>query len=53
VYFIKGLSFKDLKLTFIHPDGNEIVALNEDLCIYAWHSNHHYAHIERLLEREG
>ena len=53
VHFVKGLSFKDLKRTFIHPDGNETVALMENLGIYAWHSNHHYAHIERLMEREG
>jgi hypothetical protein len=50
VHFVKGLSLQDLERTFIHPDGNEIVALKENLGIYAWHSNHHYAHIERLMK---
>jgi len=53
VGFVKGLSLQDLERTFIHPEGNETVALKENLSIYAWHSNHHYAHIERLVEREG
>ena len=52
-HFVKGLAFKDLKRTFIHPEDHEIVALNENLGIYAWHSNHHFAHIEQLMEREG
>ncbi|WP_452224280.1 YfiT family bacillithiol transferase [Lacinutrix chionoecetis] len=53
VYFAKGLSALDLKRTFIHPDGNEVVSLEENLGIYAWHSNHHFAHIERLMERQN
>ena len=53
VHFVKGLTFKDLKRTFIHPEDHEIVALNENLGIYAWHSNHHFAHIKQLMEREG
>ncbi|MGB6269620.1 MAG: putative metal-dependent hydrolase [Olleya sp.] len=53
VHFVKGLSIDQLQRTFIHPDGNEVIALNENLGIYAWHSNHHYAHIENLVKREG
>ncbi|WP_452222507.1 YfiT family bacillithiol transferase [Lacinutrix salivirga] len=53
VNYVKGLTLQDLKRTFIHPDGNETVALNENLGIYAWHSEHHYAHIEKVLERKG
>ncbi|WP_044398946.1 YfiT family bacillithiol transferase [Lacinutrix sp. Hel_I_90] len=53
VYFIKGLSEQDLERTFIHPDGNKTIALKENLGMYAWHSLHHYAHIERLMAREG
>lgn len=51
VHFVKGLSFDDLERTFIHPESNEVIALNKNLGIYAWHSNHHYAHIERLIKR--
>ncbi|CAM1341041.1 YfiT family bacillithiol transferase [Tenacibaculum amylolyticum] len=48
-YFLKGLNETDLDTIFIHPDGNEKVSLKENIGIYAWHCNHHYAHIEHLL----
>jgi len=53
VYFLKGLNKSDLEQIFIHPDGNEKVSLKENIGIYAWHCNHHYAHIEHLMIREG
>jgi len=53
VYFVKGIHVSDLDKAFIHPEGNETVTLKENLGIYAWHSNHHYAHIENLLKRKG
>lgn len=52
VYFLKGLTEEDLNKSFIHPDGNEEVSLKENIGIYAWHCNHHYAHIEQLLIRK-
>ena len=52
-YFLKGLSTNDLDLVFIHPDGNEKVSLKENIGIYAWHCQHHYAHIEQLLLRKN
>ncbi|MBC8755098.1 putative metal-dependent hydrolase [Kordia sp. YSTF-M3] len=52
-YFLKGLTVADLEQIFIHPDGNEKVSLKENIGIYAWHCNHHYAHIEQLMIREG
>lgn len=52
-YFLKGLSESDLKKKFVHPDGNEEVALEENIGIYAWHCEHHYAHIENLLISRG
>lgn len=53
VHYIKGLNMQDLERTFIHPENNETVALKQNLGIYAWHSNHHFAHIEGLITREG
>jgi len=53
VYYLKGLSIEQLQRTFIHPESKETVALNKNVGIYAWHSNHHYAHIEALVKREG
>lgn len=52
-YFLKGLSSYDLEKVFIHPDGNEEVSLSENIGIYAWHCNHHYAHIEHLMLKKG
>jgi len=46
VYFLKGLSDKDLKKAFIHPEGNVTISLAEDIGIYAWHGNHHLAHLK-------
>jgi len=49
VYLLKGLSKADLQKNFIHPEGNEVVSLAMNVGIYAWHCNHHYAHIYHLL----
>lgn len=53
VYFLKGLSRIELETEFIHPDGNAVVSLAENIGKYAWHGSHHFAHIEGLLERKG
>lgn len=53
VYLIRGMNEEQLNKSFIHPDGNEEVGLKENIGIYAWHCNHHYAHIEHLLLRKG
>ena len=50
VYLLKGLTFKDLQKTFIHPETNKEVTLAQNIGVYAWHSNHHYAHIEVVLD---
>lgn len=53
VYLLKGLSADDLKRYFLHPEGNTVVTVAENIGKYAWHSNHHFAHIDGLLKREG
>lgn len=53
VYLLKKLSETELNKTFIHPEANNEVSLKENIGIYAWHSNHHYAHIENLLKRNN
>lgn len=52
-YLLKSLSFDDLNKSFIHPETNEEVVLKQNIGVYAWHSNHHYAHIENLLIRKN
>lgn len=52
VYLLKSLTEEDLEKSFIHPEHNEEVVLKRNIGIYAWHSQHHYAHIENLMIRE-
>lgn len=53
VYLLKSLNDEELNRSFIHPEHNEEVVLKKNIGIYAWHCNHHYAHIENLMLREG
>ncbi|MEP3837057.1 MAG: YfiT family bacillithiol transferase [Algibacter sp.] len=53
VYILKTLSEDELNKCFIHPETNSEVFLSYNIGMYAWHSNHHYAHIENLMKRKG
>lgn len=53
VYILKKLSEEDLNKSFMHPETQSQVKLNFNIGNYAWHSNHHYAHIENLLKRKS
>lgn len=53
VYLLKGLNETDLSKSFIHPVTKKEVFLNYNVGMYAWHSNHHYAHIEQLMKRNN
>lgn len=53
VYLLKGLNLNDFEKAFIHPESNAMVSLAQNVGIYAWHCNHHYAHILNLIHREN
>lgn len=53
VYMLEGLSKEDLGRCYIHPDDNSEVTVVENIAKYAWHGNHHLAHIENLFKRKG
>ncbi|MHA3788622.1 YfiT family bacillithiol transferase [Flavobacterium hauense] len=53
VTLLKSLSKEDLKVTFIHPEGNQKIEIVENISFYAWHCNHHLAHITELKKRKG
>ena len=53
VYLLKGLTTENLSQSFIHPESKEIVSLAQNIGIYAWHCNHHYAHIYNLIQRNN
>ena len=44
-FLLERLEASQLKRAYVHPDGNELVTLEESLAIYAWHCNHHLQHI--------
>lgn len=52
VYVLRRVNARDLKRGFIHPDSG-FTTLEENVGRYVWHGNHHYAHIERLLQARG
>lgn len=53
IYMIKRLSKEDMEKYYIHPEGNVAVSIKENIAKYAWHGNHHYAHIAKLIQRKG
>lgn len=53
VYLLKGIGEEDLKKNYVHPEDNTKVSVAENIGKYAWHSNHHFAHINNLAIREG
>ncbi|GAA3613829.1 putative metal-dependent hydrolase [Flavivirga amylovorans] len=53
VYLLKTLSQEDLNASFLHPETNSEVLLSYNIGNYAWHSSHHYAHIEHVLKRNN
>ena len=52
-YLLRGLDEDQLQRCFIHPESNSKVSLEQNIGIYAWHSQHHIAHIENLMKRRG
>ncbi|WP_369999669.1 YfiT family bacillithiol transferase [Winogradskyella sp.] len=46
---LRNFSANDLKRGFIHPEYGRRFSLDETIGLYAWHSDHHFAHIEQAL----
>lgn len=46
----KQLTPEQLKRTFLHPEHNQQFTIEENIGIYAWHSNHHLAHVKQAIE---
>ena len=45
------LSESDLEKEYMHPEHGEKFRLDEVIGTYAWHSNHHLAHVMQALQR--
>lgn len=52
VFLLQGLDRSQLKKGFRHPESG-FTSLEENVGRYVWHGNHHYAHIDRLLQSRG
>lgn len=52
-YIMKNLSNIDLEKSFIHPESNSEMRLKQIIGLYAWHGNHHLAHIVNLKKYKG
>lgn len=52
-YLLNRLSETDLNKSFIHPEHNAEFKIKEIIGTYAWHGNHHLAHITELKKRMG
>lgn len=52
VWFLRSLKQADFQRTFRHPDLG-IVSVEKNIALYAWHGQHHVAHITSLRARMG
>ncbi|MBS1517865.1 MAG: putative metal-dependent hydrolase [Bacteroidetes bacterium] len=50
---IKNLSAEQMKRTFFHPENRIKFRVDENIGLYAWHCDHHLAHITRLKNARG
>lgn len=51
VYLLNSLTESDWQKTYFHPESGREFNLGEVAALYAWHCNHHLAHITSLKER--
>ena len=49
---LRAMTAEDFKRPLVHPE-NGPMTLEGLLCMYAWHSRHHVAHVTKLRERMG
>ena len=50
---LNSLTQSDLARTFVHPQSGQQFQLAENIGIYAWHCDHHLAHVTTLKQRNG
>lgn len=53
VLLLKSMGTAELKRQFTHPANKKTSCLDEIIGMYAWHCNHHLAHIEQALAHKG
>ena len=48
---LKALTPEDLKKEYIHPDTKKNVPLDRLVALYAWHGEHHLAHLQIVADK--
>jgi hypothetical protein len=51
ISFLRTLKDEDFERTYFHPANNNEVKLKDVVSMYAWHGDHHLAHITTTIER--
>jgi len=52
-FLLQSLDTNDLKRTFFHPESRKQFTLEENIGVYAWHCEHHLAHIVNLKKAKN
>jgi hypothetical protein len=50
VVLLKSLTTTDLQKSFVHPETERQMRLDQLIALYAWHGEHHLAHLNLILE---
>lgn len=53
VVLLRSLTSDQLDRTFVHPEHGTTFTLKQTIGNYAWHCNHHQAHIEQAITYHG
>lgn len=51
VMLLESLTEDDLERTFYHPDSKTTMPIKRMIALYAWHGNHHLAHITETVKQ--
>jgi len=51
-YLLRSMSESEFKREFVHPEYNRTYQLGAITALYAWHCNHHLAHIKQARKRK-
>lgn len=53
VHEIRSLTNREIESKFYHPGQNREISLREQISFYAWHCEHHFAHLRNLQTRKN
>ncbi len=53
IMFLESMKSTDFLKAYYHPDQKQEIKMYEAIALYAWHCEHHLAHITSLKEKEN